>query len=118
MCPLVVLQELTQGFSASCAVGEGGFATVYRAELPPEASVSRLKRRLDSAVAEPHGLRCLSEGLGRSHAFRWAAPPAQVPEAAPLRSPPNSVVPPPTIIQVCPGAPSRLAAIKRGQPAS
>ena len=49
-----LLQELTQGFSPSCAVGEGGFATVYRAELPPE---------------------------------------------------------------VCPGAPWRLAAIKRGQPA-
>ena len=49
-----LLDELTQGFSPSCAVGEGGFATVYRAELPPE---------------------------------------------------------------VCPGAPSRLAAIKRGQPA-
>ena len=51
---LQLLRELTQGFSPSCAVGEGGFATVYRAELPPE---------------------------------------------------------------VCPGAPSRLAAIKRGQPA-
>jgi len=51
---LQLLQELTQGFSPSRAVGEGGFATVYRAELPPA---------------------------------------------------------------VCPGAPSRLAAIKRGQSA-